>query len=133
MALGSLATRSPTPVSLEVDLDERLPVPIELAAYFVASEGLANIGKYAEASHATIRVSRADALAIIAIADDGIGGADAAAGSGLRGLADRVEAVGGRLRVVSPVDGGTVLVAEMPCEGRSAAAPAGGRERQANR
>ena len=133
VALGSLATRSPTPVSLEIDLDERLPVPIELAAYFVASEGLANIGKYAEASHATIRVSRADALAIIEIADDGIGGADAAAGSGLRGLADRVEAVGGRLRVVSPVDGGTVLVAEMPCEGRSAAAPAGGRERQANR
>ncbi len=65
-------------MTLEVDLDERLPVPIELAAYFVASEGLANIGKYAEASHATIRVSRAGDVATIAIEDDGIGGADAA-------------------------------------------------------
>ena len=123
VALQSLATRSPVPVSLELDLDERLPVAIELAAYFVASEGLANVGKYAEASQATIRVSRADAVATIEIQDDGIGGADAGRGSGLRGLEDRVAAVGGRLRVVSPVGGGTVLTAELPCKDRTAAAP----------
>jgi len=122
VALQSLATRSPTPVTLEVDLDERLPVPIELAAYFVASEGLANIGKYAEASHATIRVSRAGDVVTIAIEDDGIGGADAGRGSGLRGLEDRVAAVGGRLRVVSPTGGGTVLAAELPCTARTATA-----------
>ena len=101
-ALQSLATRSQTPVRLDVELDERLPVPVELAAYFVACEGLANVGKYAQASEATIRVRRDDDVAVIEIRDDGIGGADAASGSGLRGLADRVEALGGRLQRVEP-------------------------------
>jgi signal transduction histidine kinase len=121
VALRSLATRSRTPVSLSVDLHDRLPAPVELAAYFVACEGLANVAKYAQASEATIRVFRAGALAVIEVSDDGIGGADGAQGSGLRGLADRVEALGGRLRVTSPVGGGTVLTAEMPCEVRPAA------------
>jgi signal transduction histidine kinase len=121
VALDSLATRSRTPVTVACDLDERLPEAIELAAYFVASEALANVGKYAQASRATIRVFRTDASAVIEIADDGIGGADGARGSGLRGLEDRVAAVGGQLRVVSPVGGGTVLAAEMPCAVRPAA------------
>jgi signal transduction histidine kinase len=104
-----------------VDLDGRLPSSVELAAYFVVSEGLANVGKYAQASHTKIRVSQTDALAVIEITDDGIGGADDTRGSGLRGLADRVEALGGRLHVASPVGGGTVLTAEMPCVVRPAA------------
>ncbi len=114
-ALESLAMRSRTPVTLSVDLDERLPSAVELAAYFVASEALANVGKYAEASRVEIRVGRDERVAVIEISDDGIGGADASQGSGLRGLVDRVEAVGGRLRVDSPVGAGTLLRAEMPC------------------
>jgi signal transduction histidine kinase len=121
VALESLATRSPTPVSLAVELDERLPQPVELAAYFVACEGLANIGKYARASRAVIHVARSDGRAVIEVADDGIGGADGALGSGLRGLADRVEALGGSLDVTSPAGGGTVLRAELPCAVRPAA------------
>ena len=121
MALDSLATRSRTPVTVSFELDERLPAPIELAAYFVACEALANVGKYAQAAQASVRVFRADSLAVIEVSDDGVGGADAACGSGLRGLEDRVAAVGGRLRVVSPVGGGTVLAAEMPCEVPTAA------------
>ena len=120
-ALQSLATRSQTPVRLDVELDERLPVPVELAAYFVACEGLANVGKYAQASKATIRVRRDDDVAVIEIRDDGIGGADPASGSGLRGLADRVEALGGRLSVSSPAGGGTTLAAELPVAVRPAA------------
>ena len=121
MALDSLATRSRTPVTVSFELDERLPAPIELAAYFVVCEALANVGKYAQAAQASVRVFRADSLVVIEVSDDGIGGADAACGSGLRGLEDRVAAVGGRLRVVSPVGGGTVLAAEMPCEVPTAA------------
>jgi signal transduction histidine kinase len=115
IALDSLATRSTVPVSLAVDLTDRLPEPVETAAYFVASEALANVGKYAHASSVTITVSRHDGLAVIAVADDGVGGADDNLGSGLRGLADRVEALGGRLQVVSPSGSGTVLTAELPC------------------
>jgi signal transduction histidine kinase len=121
VALQSLASRSPTPVTLSVDLDERLPRPVELAAYFVACEALANAGKYAEASRVTIRVNRAGETMAIEVADDGVGGAERASGSGLRGLADRVGALGGRLSVVSPPGGGTTLMAELPCEVRSAA------------
>ena len=89
---------------------------VELAAYFVACEALANVGKYAQASRVTITVSRAGERAVVAIADDGVGGAHAGPGSGLRGLADRVEALGGRLSVRSPEGEGTVITAEMPCE-----------------
>ena len=106
---------------LEVELDERLPVPVELAAYFVACEGLANVGKYAQASEAVIRVTRHDDVAVLEVSDDGIGGADSAGGSGLRGLADRVGAIGGRLHVTSPAGGGTSLRAELPVAVRPAA------------
>ena len=94
---------------------ERLPEPVELAAYFVASEALANVSKYATATHVTLRVWRDGPLAKIEIADDGVGGADDARGSGLRGLADRVEALDGRLRVISPPGVGTTVRAELPC------------------
>jgi len=115
VALDSLTTRSAIPVSLVVDLEKRLPDAVEVAAYFVASEALANVGKYARASAVTISVFRVNGVAVIEVSDDGVGGADDGQGSGLRGLADRVEALGGRLEVVSPVGGGTVLTAEMPC------------------
>ena len=109
------------PGALDVEVDERLPDPVELAAYFVACEALANIGKYAQARDARRSACRANGdVAVIEITDDGVGGADGANGSGLRGLADRVEALGGRLRVMSPAGGGTTLVAEMPCQARPA-------------
>ena len=96
----------------------RLPEPVAFAAYFVASEALANVAKYAQATAATVRVVRTGTDAVIEITDDGVGGADPARGSGLRGLADRVEALGGRLRVSSPAGGGTVVTAELPAAGR---------------
>ncbi|MGZ8698027.1 MAG: PAS domain-containing sensor histidine kinase [Gaiellaceae bacterium] len=114
-ALESLVARASLPVSLAVELDERVPDAIERALYFVASEALANIAKHAQASNASIRVTGGERVVRIAIEDDGVGGADSADGSGLRGLADRVEALGGRLEVVSPRGGGTALRAELPC------------------
>jgi len=114
-ALDGLATRSPVATTVSCSTPERFPAPIELAAYFVASEALANVAKYSRASHATVRVWRAGSLARIEIADDGVGGADDRHGSGLRGLADRVEALDGRLRVASPPGRGTTVTAELPC------------------
>jgi signal transduction histidine kinase len=114
-ALDSLATRSTVPTTVSFETSERLPERVEFAAYFVASEALANVAKYAQATTVTMRVWRAGPLASIEIADDGVGGADDAAGSGLRGLADRVEALDGHLRVLSPRGEGTVVTAELPC------------------
>ena len=94
---------------------DRLPEPIEVAAYFVASEALANVDRHARASRATVRVVGSAGGALIEIADDGIGGADDANGSGLRGLADRVEALEGQLRVVSAPGAGTTVSAVIPC------------------
>jgi signal transduction histidine kinase len=115
-ALESLAARStvPTVVTCEV---ERLPERLELAAYFVACEALANVGKYAQASAASVSLSRTEGGVAIEIADDGIGGADPRAGTGLRGLVDRVEALGGHLLVTSPAGAGTVVTADLPCGG----------------
>jgi signal transduction histidine kinase len=114
-ALESLAARST--VRTAVSCDEPLPVPraVELAIYFVACEALANVAKYAGASAASLRLSRTAGGVAIEIADDGVGGADAAQGSGLHGLADRVEALDGHLRVTSPTGAGTVITAELPC------------------
>jgi signal transduction histidine kinase len=114
-ALDSLATRSPVHTTVSCETVTRFPEPVELAAYFVASEALTNVAKYAGATHATVRVWRAGTLANVEIADDGIGGADDSRGSGLRGLADRVEALDGRLRITSPPGRGTVVSAELPC------------------
>jgi signal transduction histidine kinase len=88
---------------------------VELAAYFVASEALANVAKYAHATTTSVRVSRRAGVAVIEIADDGVGGADESAGTGLRGLADRVAALDGTLRILSPPGAGTVVTAELPC------------------
>jgi signal transduction histidine kinase len=115
VALESIAASSPTPVRLSVTLEGRLPEPIEVAAYYVVSESLANIGKHARAKSVSVDVARSGGLLVVEVVDDGVGGADSEGGSGLRGLADRVEAHGGRLRVWSPVGDGTRLRAEMPC------------------
>ena len=114
-ALDSLAARSTVPATVSYETTGRLPERVEFAAYFVASEALANVAKYADASTVTLRVWRDGSLAAIEITDDGVGGADDSLGSGLRGLADRVEALDGRLRVSSPLGAGTVVTAELPC------------------
>jgi signal transduction histidine kinase len=115
VALESLTATATVPVELDVSVEERLDEPIEVAAYYVVNESLANIGKHAQAKSATVVVSRANGSLVVEIVDDGIGGADAEDGSGLRGLADRVEALGGRLQVWTPSGGGTRVRAEMPC------------------
>jgi signal transduction histidine kinase len=114
-ALGSLASRSGVPTTLSFPAMERLPEPVELAAYFVACEALANVAKYAGATKASVRVSRRDGLAVIEITDDGVGGVDETAGTGLQGLADRVAALDGTLRILSPPGAGTVVTADLPC------------------
>jgi signal transduction histidine kinase len=114
-ALDSLASRSAVPTTVSFEVSGPLPEPVELAAYFVASEALANVAKYAHATSVTLRVVHTGRTALIEIADDGVGGADEAGGSGLRGLADRVAALDGQLRVVSPPGAGTVVTAELPC------------------
>ena len=116
VALSSLASRSAVQTTVSYEPLDRLPEAVELAAYFVVCEALANVAKYARAMTVTVRVWRAGRVARVEIADDGIGGADDAAGSGLRGLADRVEALQGTLSVNSSPGGGTVITAELPCE-----------------
>src|SRR6266508_4267792 len=107
-ALSALAARSPVPVEVRVTLDGRLPAPVEAIAYFVAAEALVNVAKHAAAA-ATLTVTRSGDLAVVEVSDDGVGGAEAAAGSGLAGLADRVAGVDGRLTVASPPGGPTVV------------------------
>ncbi len=114
-ALDSLASRASVPTAVSFQSPERLPEQVELAAYFVACEALANVAKYAHASSASVRVSRRNGTAAIEIADDGVGGADETAGTGLQGLADRVAALDGTLRILSPLGAGTVVTAELPC------------------
>ena len=113
-ALNALATRSTVTTTVSYAPGDRLPEPVELAAYFVACEALANVGKYAHANSARVRVWRDGRSAFIEISDDGIGGADEHRGTGLRGLADRVEALDGGLRVVSAPGAGTTVTASMP-------------------
>ena len=113
-AIAALAARAPVKVTVDAD-GGRLPAPVEVAAYFVVSEALTNVAKYAQATEASVAVRRDDGLVTVEVADDGVGGADAARGSGLRGLADRVAALDGTLTVESPMDGGTVVRAEIPC------------------
>jgi signal transduction histidine kinase len=113
-ALEALASRMPLPVTVDA-LSERVPPEVEATAYFVASEALANVVKHAQASKVSVRASRDDGVLVIEVADDGIGGAEPGAGSGLRGLSDRVEAQNGRLLVESPPGTGTRVVGEIPC------------------
>jgi len=113
-ALRSLAERSTVPVAMLVP-DERLAEPVEAAAYFLVSESLANVAKYARASSVRINIIRRNGSAVIDVDDNGVGGADPASGSGLRGLLDRVQALDGTLQIESPVGGGTHIHAEIPC------------------
>jgi signal transduction histidine kinase len=114
-ALEALAQRAPVPVELSSVPPDRLPEAVELAAYFVVSEALTNVAKYAGASRATVSVERDNGRVVVAVADDGVGGADPEHGSGLRGLADRVAVLEGRLEVESNPGRGTTVKANIPC------------------
>jgi PAS domain S-box-containing protein len=113
-ALRLIAVRSPVPVDLDGELADRLPPPHEAALFFTASEALTNVGRYARATRVSIRLWREDGRAVIEVADDGVGGADPSTGTGLRFLADRVEALGGFLEVASPSGAGTTIRAGVP-------------------
>jgi signal transduction histidine kinase len=114
VALAGLADRAPVPVELEATPAERLPDAVESASYFVVAEALTNMAKYARATRATVNVTRADGQVLVEIADDGVGGADPAGGSGLRGLLDRVSALGGTLEIDSAPGSGTTVRAAIP-------------------
>jgi signal transduction histidine kinase len=114
-AIETLALRAPVTVELGPVPSERLPEAVELATYFVVSEALTNVAKYAEASRASVSVERYNGRVVVAVADDGVGGADPARGTGLRGLADRIAVLEGRLEVESKPGRGTTVKASIPC------------------
>jgi GAF domain/Histidine kinase-, DNA gyrase B-, and HSP90-like ATPase len=114
-AVEELVHRAPLPVVIETLPDAQLPESVEVAAYYLVSEALANVAKHSRASVATVAVARAGDRAIVEVADDGIGGADLTRGSGLRGLADRIGALGGTLAVDSRRGAGTKVRALIPC------------------
>jgi PAS domain S-box-containing protein len=114
-ALTGLAKRSKVPVRIEHAPEGRLPAAVEITAYFVVAEALTNVARYAEACSVTVSARQVDDMLVVEVRDDGCGGADASRGSGLRGLDDRVSALGGRLVVDSPAGEGTGLRAELPC------------------
>ena len=113
-ALAGLAERSVLPVEIEETPSARLPPAVEAAAYYLVAEALANAGKHSEASQVRVRVSTDGATTSVEVVDDGVGGADQESGSGLRGLADRVAALGGELEIVSESGQGTALRATLP-------------------
>jgi signal transduction histidine kinase len=121
-ALRALARRSAVPVELDLRADRRLPEHVEVAAYYVVSEALTNAAKHAQASVVHVELRTGDAIVRLAIRDDGTGGADPAQGSGLFGLSDRIDALGGTVQVTSPPGGGTTLLIEIPFEAQSDAA-----------
>jgi signal transduction histidine kinase len=116
-ALDALLARTPVAVEIAELPERRLEAPVEAAAYYVVAEAITNVAKYAQASHATVSITRSNGRATVTVSDDGVGGADPAAGSGLRGLAARVEALNGRLDVDSPPERGTRIRAEIPSRG----------------
>ena len=115
VALESLVTRASVPVQLLGVPEDRLPKPVEMAVYFLVSETLANIAKHARASSAIVEFKRGVENLVVEVRDDGVGGATTENGSGLRGLADRVESLGGRLQIWTPAGRGTRIRAEIPC------------------
>jgi signal transduction histidine kinase len=115
-ALKGLAGRSPVPVEVVETPDDRLPSSVESAVYFVVAEALTNVARYAQAQTATVSVARHNGEVEVEVSDDGVGGADPEQGSGLRGLADRVAALDGRLELASADGGGTTVRASIPCE-----------------
>jgi signal transduction histidine kinase len=112
-ALTGLASRSPLPVELRVTTERATPT-VEAAIYFTVAEALTNVGKHAQATHASVTIDIADSTITAEIADDGVGGASTTAGSGLRGLADRIDALGGTLSIDSPRGGPTTIRAQAP-------------------
>jgi len=116
-AVKTLARRSTVPVELEVRADARLPEPVEVATYYVISEALTNAAKYAQASIVRVSVEQRNCRLRVAVRDDGVGGADPGRGSGLLGLKDRAEAMGGTMCVESPQGAGTSLIVELPLDG----------------
>jgi signal transduction histidine kinase len=115
-ALAALTARAPLPVELLVEPGGRPPEPVEVAAYYLVSEALTNILKHSDATTAGVSVARRGRQLVIEVADDGTGGADPGTGSGLRGLSDRIEVLGGRLAVSSPRGAGTTVRAEIPLD-----------------
>jgi signal transduction histidine kinase len=122
-ALRTLARRSAVPVELDVTTNERFPEPVEIAAYYVASEALANAMKHAQASRIEISLTTRHGSLELSIRDDGVGGANPARGSGLAGLIDRVEALGGSIRFHSAAGAGTRITADLPHEYKLAQGP----------
>jgi signal transduction histidine kinase len=116
-ALRTLARRSTVPVELDVRTDRRLPGPVEVAAYYVVSEALTNAAKHASASVVHVDLEAEDSMVQLTIRDDGVGGADPGRGSGLIGLRDRIEALGGKIEVASPTGSGTSLFVKIPIDG----------------
>jgi signal transduction histidine kinase len=117
-ALQGLADRAPVPVELDVQVEDRLPEQVEVALFYVAAEALTNVAKYAQATAVHLRLEHGDGEAIVEVGDNGIGGADARQGSGLRGLRDRVESLDGTLRIVSDPGQGTIVRVVIPCAAR---------------
>jgi signal transduction histidine kinase len=117
-ALRTLARRSPVPVEMDVRVDERLPESVEVAAYYVVSEALANVAKHARASLAQVHLDVRGRTLRVLVRDDGIGGADPMRGSGMVGLSDRVAGLGGTIAVASPPGDGTSMVVELPLDRR---------------
>jgi signal transduction histidine kinase len=122
-ALMALGRRSVVPVELDLRAERRLAGPVEVAAYYTVSEALANAAKHAQASVVRVELDTSGTIMRLTVRDDGVGGADPARGSGLMGLRDRIEALGGTLEVISPVGGGTMLLIEIPAEGQDAPTP----------
>jgi len=116
-ALEALTSRLPVPVDVDVELEERPPADVEATAYYIAAEALTNVARHAGASEARVTVRRQGDVLRVEVADDGKGGADAAAGTGLLGLRDRAEAAGGTLGIASPPGRGTVILASLPLSG----------------
>jgi PAS domain S-box-containing protein len=130
-ALDSLAERSVLPVDVVVDLETRLPAAVEVAAFYVVAESLTNVAKYAHASRAVVRVASAGDAAVVEVHDDGVGGAEVGAGSGLRGLTDRLAALDGRIEIDSPAGDGTLVRAVIPIPDREDRAAVAGALRDA--
>ncbi len=116
-ALKTLARRSSVPVELDLRAEGRLPEPIEVGAYYVVSEALTNAAKHARAESVTVEVEALDGVLRVCVRDDGVGGADLTGGSGLVGLKDRAEALGGQITVESSPDAGTAVRVELPLSG----------------
>jgi signal transduction histidine kinase len=113
-ALNSLARRSSVPVHLDVSVDRQLSDRVEVAVYYIVSEALTNVAKHAHASVVRVHLAEDDATLHLSIGDDGVGGAQPGQGSGLIGLRDRIEALGGRIAIASPPGSGTTLRVELP-------------------